>query len=299
MLQLVEVPVAGLLMLVLQHIQFGTRHLRVPAEQIFDNRTVFRLHIPPNHTIARWLSHWMPQPVLSWLVHLLPEWFLPPTVFLKERNRDKPAESYENELDTYHHLRSLQGTYIPRFYGEAAVYTCTPTRRRRRPTPALVLEDVQGTSLRDLAAGALSDELVDKVRRTYNKLTEEGVVHGDPRLHNFLYAPGRDGVVAVDFEFADLVVPGSDVTTNEHEFGALEDEILRRRRRSASSAAAAPTGAWRWAPGGRTPPVCLLAGDSDVLGSMGSADVVLGKAVSGTENSLEVGRVFCNQAHHF
>lgn len=224
MLQLVEVPVALLLMLVLQHIQFGTRHLRVPAEEIFDNRTVFRLHILPNPTIARWLSHWMPQPVLSWLVRLLPEWF---------------------------------------------------------------------------AAGALSDELVDKVRRTYNKLTEEGVVHGDPRLHNFLYAPGRDGVVAVDFEFADLVVPGSDVTTNEHEFGALEDEILRRRRRSASSAAAAPTGAWRWAPGGRTPPVCLLAGDSDVLGSMGSADVVLGKAVSGTENSLEVGRVFCNQAHHF
>lgn len=272
------VPVAVLLMLVLQHIQFGTRHLRVPAEQIFENRAVFRLRIPPNPTIARWLAHWMPQPVLSWLVRLLPEWFLPPTVILKERNGEKPAESYENELDTYHHLRSLQGTYIPRLYGEAAVYTCALTRRRR-PTPALLLEDIQGTSLRDLAAGALSDELIDKVRHTYNKLTEQGVVHGDPRLHNFLYAPSRDGVVAVDFEFADLVVPGSDVT-NEHEFGDLEEEILRRRGRSASNAAAAPTGAWRWTPGGRTPPVSLLVADSDVFGLMGSADAVLGKAVS-------------------
>lgn len=124
----------------------------------------------------------MPQPVLSWLVRLLPEWFLPPTVILKERNGEKPAESYENELDTYHHLRSLQGTYIPRLYGEAAVYTCAPTRRRRG--------------------------------------------------------------------------------------------------RSASNAAAAPTGAWRWTPGGRTPPVCLLVADYDVFGLMGSADAVLGKAVS-------------------
>lgn len=41
------VPVAVLLMLVVQHIQFGTRHLRVPAEQIFENRTVFRLRTPP------------------------------------------------------------------------------------------------------------------------------------------------------------------------------------------------------------------------------------------------------------
>lgn len=283
-------------MVVLQHIQFGTRHLRVPAEQIFENRTIFRLHIPPNPAIARWLARWMPQPVLSWLVRLLPEWFLPPTVILKERNGEKPAESYENELDTYHHLRSLQGTYIPRLYGEAAVYTCAPTRRRR-PTPALLLEDIQGTSLRDLAAGALSDELVDKVRHTYNKLTDAGVVHGDPRLHNFLYAPSRDGVVAVDFEFADLVVPGSDVT-NEHEFGALEEEILRRRR-CGSNAAAAPTGAgaWRWTPGGRTPPVCLLVADSDVSGLMGSADAVLGKSVTGTENCIEVGRVFCNQGY--
>lgn len=40
------VPVAVWLMLVLQHIQFGTWHLRVPAEQIFENRTVFRLRPP-------------------------------------------------------------------------------------------------------------------------------------------------------------------------------------------------------------------------------------------------------------
>lgn len=66
------VPVAVLLMLVLQHIQFGTRHLRVPAEQIFENRTVFRLRTSPNPTIARWLAHWMPQPVLSWLVRFAP-----------------------------------------------------------------------------------------------------------------------------------------------------------------------------------------------------------------------------------
>lgn len=60
------------------------------------------------------------------------------------------------------------------------------------------------------------------VRTTYDQLTAQHIVHGDPELHNFIWT-GQE-IVALDFEFAELLRPDS-VITNEHELNTVIDEI--------------------------------------------------------------------------
>jgi tRNA A-37 threonylcarbamoyl transferase component Bud32 len=157
---------------------------------------------------------------------LLPEWFLPTSVILKERNPER-ADSYENEIDTYRHLRSLQGTHIPRLFGEAAIHDHERTRFQisKRPIPAILLEHVDGDPLHSLPTEELENpRLVKQLEEMYRLLTKNDVVHGDPRLHNFLRV--GDKVFAIDFE---LSSPPGD-TTNKHELETLKSEIRRRER---------------------------------------------------------------------
>lgn len=153
---------------------------------------------------------------------------MPTSVILKERNPQK-ADSYENEIDTYHRLQSLQGTHIPRFFGEVAV-SYPPAQMRyqisQRPTPAILLENVKGVPLQDLLIEDLEDRrLHEQLRCVYDKLTEHGVLHGDPRLHNFLRHNER--VVAIDIEFS-RPLSNSD-TSNEHEFRTFESMVGQMR----------------------------------------------------------------------
>ncbi|KAK4663885.1 uncharacterized protein QC763_0080150 [Podospora pseudopauciseta] len=210
--------------IIIKDIQFGFRRFRAPAKRIYGNRNVFLLDVPPN-PIASWLSFWIPQLVRSWLQRLLPEWFLPTTVILKERNPNK-ADSYENEIATYLHLRSLQGTYIPRLFGEVAVSDPHAQRYQisKRPTPAILLENVEGVSLHNLPTEELgNDQLLKELQCMYDLLTKNGVLHGDPRLHNFLRVDQR--VVAIDFELSEPLV--GDIT-NEEELETLKGDIKRR-----------------------------------------------------------------------
>jgi tRNA A-37 threonylcarbamoyl transferase component Bud32 len=155
---------------------------------------------------------------------------LPTSVILKERNPEK-ADNYENEIDTYLHLRSLQGTHIPRLFGEVAVsYTHAQRKYQmsKRPTPAILLENVEGVPLDHLSTEELGNpRLLEELQGMYNLLTEEGVVHGDPRLHNFLRVDNR--IVAIDFEFS-YPLP-SDIT-NKDELETLKIEIEKRGRKA-------------------------------------------------------------------
>ncbi|KAK0672407.1 hypothetical protein QBC41DRAFT_313788, partial [Cercophora samala] len=185
----------------LRNVQFRSRCFTALAEQIYTNWNVFRLNVPPNPT-ACWLSSWTPRLVCCWLQRLLSEWFLPTTVILKERNPQK-ADSYENEVDTYRHLQSLQGRCIPRLFGEVAVSDPHAQKYQisKRPTPAILLKNVGGVSLYSLLTKRLGNpRLLMELEDMYNLLTEKGVVHGDPRLHNFLRVD--QWIVALDFEFS-------------------------------------------------------------------------------------------------
>lgn len=148
---------------------------------------------------------------------------MPSTVILKERNPQK-ADDYENEIDTYRHLQSLQGTLIPRMFGEVVSYPHVQTRYRmsKRPIPAILLEYVEGVPLHSLPPEELKDpRLFEQLRDMYSLLTENGVVHGDPHLHNFLRVEQR--VMAIDFEFSHLVFPEGE--SNEDELLDLQDQI--------------------------------------------------------------------------
>ena len=155
---------------------------------------------------------------------------MPTSVILKERNPQN-ADGYENEIDTYRQLRSLQGVHIPRLFGEVAVsYPHTQMRYQisKRPTPAILLENIEGVSLESLPTEELGNPCVLKeLQAMYDLLTKEGVVHGDPRLHNFLRVGKR--VVAIDFEFS-YPLP-SDIK-NEDGLETLKSEIEKRERQA-------------------------------------------------------------------
>ncbi|KAK4096267.1 hypothetical protein N658DRAFT_480956 [Parathielavia hyrcaniae] len=91
----------------IKDIRFGTRRFQVAARRIHVNRHTFLLrNIPPHPIISTWLWRWTPRLVRSWLRGWRPEWFLPATAILKERNPEK-ADGYDNEIATYQHLRPL------------------------------------------------------------------------------------------------------------------------------------------------------------------------------------------------
>ncbi|KAK3331538.1 hypothetical protein B0H66DRAFT_587711 [Apodospora peruviana] len=192
----------------IKDIRFRSRRFQAPAKRLDEDRLVFVLDVPPN-PIACWLSSWVPQLVHSWLLQLLPEWFLPTTVVMKERNPAK-ADSYETKSK---HI---------------GIFDLSRRRHqiRTRPTPAILLEKVERVSLHSLSTQELkSPFLLTELQGMYNLLTKNGVVHGDPRLHNFLRIDKR--IVAIDFEFS-YPLP-SDVT-NKDELETLKIEFGKRVR---------------------------------------------------------------------
>ncbi|KAI3342002.1 hypothetical protein F4824DRAFT_447818 [Ustulina deusta] len=217
----------------MKEIRLGTRLIRAHARRIYNNRHVFRLELLAS-PITSWFTSWVPQFVQSRLRPTFPEWFIPSVMILKERNPLKPDE-YRNEIEMYKRLQSLQGDVIPRYYGEVI---------SDNHTPAVLLEFVEGTPLHRLPKEDLlsprvltayrhnmtlhelpDDDIPDPqlllaLRHMYHQFTQDGVVHGDPKLHNFIRT--EHGVVAIDLEFSHLLP--NDIT-NEHELASLIDEI--------------------------------------------------------------------------
>lgn len=92
--------------------------------------------------------------------------------------------------------------------------------------PGILLGNVQEVSLHNLPIKELNNPLLlEELRDMYDLLTENGVLHGDPRLHNFLRVHQR--IVAIDFELSE---PLTSEITNEHGLESLEDDIKRRVR---------------------------------------------------------------------
>ncbi|KAK4170870.1 hypothetical protein QBC36DRAFT_165645, partial [Triangularia setosa] len=115
-----------------------------------------------------------------------------------------------------------------RLFGEVAVSDPHAQRYQisKRPTPAILLENVEGVSLHNLPTEELRNpRVLRELKDIYNLLTEKGVVHGDPRLHNFLRVDER--IVAIDFEFSHPLP--SDIT-NENEWETLMREIKKQER---------------------------------------------------------------------
>jgi hypothetical protein len=180
----------------------------------------------------------------------------------------------------YQRLRSLQGQYIPRYYGEAI---------SGNGVPAFILEHVKGAplysmSLEQLASpkalnaiasdywknrpcleDLLNPTLLSALRETYQALTANGVKHGDPLLANFIFDGKK--VVAIDFERSSLP-PGGSLTEEylrevmEANEKGLTEVMETIEARVEAQAPKAPMARQHWIPpdwpGARFPPTSVL-----------------------------------------
>ncbi|KAI1287151.1 hypothetical protein F5Y03DRAFT_380579 [Xylaria venustula] len=239
----------------IKEIRFRTRTVKARAHQIA-NRQVYRVEIPSS-PIQKWLIFLFPVAIRTALQRLIPEWLLPPVILLKEMDPTRP-DDFHNEVSTYKRLRGLQGYYVPRCFGTAI---------SDNAIPALVLDYVDGTPLHQLDLETLvspvvlqayhqhttlptvqSDDIPNPhlalaLKNMFDALSKYGVVHGDGKLHNFIWT--NDRVIAIDFEFAYLLPHD---TTNipfyyglVHEIGdmidywSLEDPVVQETRRRAEA----------------------------------------------------------------
>ena len=86
-------------------------------------------------------------------------------------------------------LQALQGQTIPRCYGEAR---CDGTR-------ALVLSEIDGVVPFNQESSAIdADEFQRRLEAAFGELAAFGLVHGDPKLDNFLIV--KDRIMIVDLE---------------------------------------------------------------------------------------------------
>lgn len=108
---------------------------------------------------------------------------------LKQRGYDPEAgRGYEREKEAYLQLRHLQGSLIPRYYGEVFC-GCMP---------AIIISEEAGRGLLEHPMTEQETERVlTAVRATFKLFAEAGVIHGDPEPHNLLWDGER--LVVVDF----------------------------------------------------------------------------------------------------
>ena len=147
------------------------------AELLDQQRTVYRLQIAPDPD-----RHGIPTTATS--------------VIVKQR-KDGWEDEFENEVKAYHILERLQGKVIPYFYG----------RGYFNGRPALVLSDIDGISLKDLARSTkeTSKDLLEAcLEEAFSELSKYGANYHDQKLDNFLLCYdeecGKNKVRIVDLE---------------------------------------------------------------------------------------------------
>ncbi|KAH6618244.1 hypothetical protein B0J18DRAFT_459302 [Chaetomium sp. MPI-SDFR-AT-0129] len=170
---------------------------------------ILSVSLPPSPfaTTLQHLAAYLPAPVSHFLAHrLIPEWFLPSRVILKQRRRDTYADEdvhvarFTREVDVYERLgkAGLQGAgvgeegIVPRMYG----------RTHFEGRDAIVLQEVPGMSLRapEMVAREWEGDLEGMVRECYEKLVGAGGWHEEAWLENLWVVPGgerRERVVVV------------------------------------------------------------------------------------------------------
>ncbi|PQE16003.1 kinase-like domain protein [Rutstroemia sp. NJR-2017a WRK4] len=176
----------------------GRRRITATSSDRLDpNRMVYRLKIQ-KPTIFGYIPIAIVCSMVGYLVDTFPsiktrypEWFLPPTVIVKIRKQDWNKE-FEMEKRIYHHLKPLQGTVIPLFYGEA-IYD---------QSPAFVISEIHGQRLCDTdfkSRPEADDHILEaKLEEAFQALTEYGVTYHDAEMHNTFEVDDR--VMLIDFE---------------------------------------------------------------------------------------------------
>lgn len=117
-----------------------------------------------------------------------PSLLLPNHIVVKKRKPDW-NEEFENERNMYQRLKSLQGSVIPRFYGDAIC----------EGSPALILSEVVGVlPFQQKLPPLPREEFQKRVESALEELRKFGLSYDDVKLDNMLLVEKQ--LVFVDLE---------------------------------------------------------------------------------------------------
>lgn len=157
--------------------------------------------------------------VAAWLINAFPGPFLPNTIVFKEMKPDWEAE-FDDEIQMYSRLSSLQGSVVPVFYGVGL--RCDNRRR------GLVFSDVGGRQLGGVSYSEYGfDTLKSMVRESLAAIYRLGLSPCDANPVNCLVVGDR--VVIVDHE--------QDEELDERRAGVRRGAVDRRKDRWGHGAA--------------------------------------------------------------
>ncbi|KAK5662930.1 hypothetical protein OQA88_6342 [Cercophora sp. LCS_1] len=189
-----------------QRFRFRTRILTAAATPVNDvHANVLRLQLQASflQSVLQTVLGYLPCAIQTWFESSFPEWTLPPQLILKKQKKNW-EEEFEAEKAAYAKLRPLQGTVVPKLFGEL----------RYDNTRALLMSDIGGVCLAAPEGGMLElDEFRRLIRQALTAPSRFGVLQDDTKLDNFHLTDGK--VMVVDLE----------MTSNENQ-QPLTDEQL-------------------------------------------------------------------------
>ncbi|KAH8813140.1 hypothetical protein F5884DRAFT_325654 [Xylogone sp. PMI_703] len=125
--------------------------------------------------------------------YLLGHYSSPYRLIIKTQKKGA-EEEFNNEKAMYQAMQSLQGLYLPVYYGEIEL----------NGVPALIISDVGGVPLNDRNLKLDVRKLKEKLEEVYRATLEYGVCQTDSKLDNFHRVNGT--IIALDlgrFEWID------------------------------------------------------------------------------------------------
>lgn len=199
---------------------------------------------------------------------------IPPSVttVIVKQQKDGWEEEFGLEKEAYERLDKLQGIAIPELYGQGSF----------NGLPALILSDVAGTTLYDLARSKteIEDEILEnELKIALKELHEHGAEHWDQKMDNFLFCDNGK-VMVVDLEdvrFPDKRGPWEDSVNLGGVYHLMSDfRYVKDPNRPSSPLSFWMTGPEEWGAFGTTRPCgpaqLMKRGNVEEQKSMASTD---------------------------
>lgn len=171
---------------------------------------------------------------------------LPPTIIVKQQ-KEGWCEEFQQETQAYVNMKDLQGKVIPQLFGQGYF----------NGVPALILSEIVGTTLHDLARSKKSvneKTMESQLEAVFESLSTYGAIYWDQKLDNFLFCDNRNRdngkVMIVDLEQVQFPATFRPWQLNVNQEGArslMRDfRDIRHPDRESS-----PVRSWRTDPGNR------------------------------------------------
>ncbi|KAJ5927967.1 hypothetical protein N7466_006923 [Penicillium verhagenii] len=116
-----------------------------------------------------------------------------PEIVIVKQEKPEWGDEFLQEINAYNRLQHLQGTMIPILFGQGSF----------NESPALILSEVEGITLRDLAKfdeSTVPEKILEsELENVFKELYMCGAEHCDLNLGNFLFC-NNGKVVVIDLE---------------------------------------------------------------------------------------------------